>query len=607
MNRIKSILLYFISLSGLLSFYSCEDYLEIDPGVVDGSIAYLDVTLSYEAETSVDLQSRAASDYQGGTAGNTIRNIDELWMVVYDSEKKLKAKLPVVGSGTTVNKINAKITNVNNDDDNDNREESEKQPGDDYLQDNTGGKVTYNLEIPSDRYYIYAVANVSGFSALSETDLDTPDKLKSIKCTWQSNISDNSEMFGIFSINPNRNQTDENTIAITNKVTSLHAWVRRLASKVTVAFDGTDLYNNVQVYVYDITIHDIPKDCYLGYENHPGWLNSDGTAWTPGKVDIDGTQHKEANRGDRYKVLEKTGETIKILDEFVDNDIPTINSENYLHICNKKHPYLGKGDSGDSETILTETHAYAAKSLFFYENMQGTGKKKQQTDPDNPNIIWKPNPSEDVEGSGWKDEKAYGTYIEVTGYYRCTSTNEHVSAGPIKYRFMLGQDTDMNYDAIRNTHYKLTLKLKGYGNDADWHIEYKEAPAIRVASPQYISYLYNKSMNATVRITGDLDDTDILHAVIIGTEVPTDKKLGFREEPEDEKASQTYWRPWGDGLAPKKAVSPNTPILRRLKILLRHQRTFTIREPSIMTARGIRSSLFVNLSLFSSEELTEPV
>ena len=566
MNRIYKYIVYLFSFLAVFAMGSCEDVLEYNPGLIDGSTAYVQLTLSYDKETSIDLRSRAASDYNGGTPGNAIRNIDEVWMVIYDADKKLLAKMPIVGNGTEINTLGIEISNVVNKDDQDNREPAEKNPGNQYLQDNTAGKVTCDLKIPTGRYYIYAVANVEGFAALTEEDIASPELLKSIKCRWETIITDNSEMFGIFSANSsNRNQTDENTIAVTNRTVTLHAWVRRLASKVTVAFDGTDLYDNVQVYVYDISIKDIPQTCYLGYENHPGWLNSDGTPWTPGKQDIDGTLHKENSRSDRYNVLHENGEIITILDEFKDSDINNVNPQNYLHICNGAHRYLGKGDTGNAESILDDTHAYTARSLYFYENMQGTGKKKQQTHPDNPSEIWKPNPDENVPGSGWKDEKAYGTYIEVSGYYRCTTNNEHVSAGPIKYRFMLGQDTDMDYNAIRNTHYKLTLQLKGYGNDADWHIEYKEDPAIRIASPQYISYLYNKTMNATVRITGELDDSDVLHAVIIGTEVPGDKKLGFREEPSDEKSIQTYWRPWGDGKITQGSDKPEYPDPKKYK------------------------------------------
>ena len=73
--------------------------------------------------------------------------------------------------------------------------------------------------------------------------------------------------------------------------------------------------------------------------------------------------------------------------------------------------------------------------------------------------------------------------------------------GPIKYRFMLGKDVITDYNAERNHHYKLTLKFKGYANDADWHIEYEEPePGIEVPNPYYISYLYNRTMNLPVKL-----------------------------------------------------------------------------------------------------------
>ena len=79
--------------------------------------------------------------------------------------------------------------------------------------------------------------------------------------------------------------------------------------------------------------------------------------------------------------------------------------------------------------------------------------------------------------------------------------DKKVGRGPIKYRFMLGKDVITDYNAERNHHYKLTLKFKGYANDADWHIEYEEPePGIEVPNPYYISYLYNRTMNLPVKI-----------------------------------------------------------------------------------------------------------
>ena len=228
-------------------------------------------------------------------------------------------------------------------------------------------------------------------------------------------------------------------------------------------------------------------------------------------------------------------------------------------MCNSGHPYLGKGEEGADKAINDKAHAHTARSLFFYENMQGTGKNKQQPHPDDSTKIWYPNPSENDLTSGWKDHKPYGTYIEVSGYYRNSSNNEFVSSGPIKYRFMLGQNTSTDYDAVRNAHYKLTLVLKGNGNDADWHIDYKEKVGLHISSPQFISYLYNKDMNLTVKMSGELDDSYYLRAEIIGTDdkeikykhgVPSNsiKNADFRKRfyENDNLTEQTYWEPWGN-------------------------------------------------------------
>ena len=53
----------------------------------------------------------------------------------------------------------------------------------------------------------------------------------------------------------------------------------------------------------------------------------------------------------------------------------------------------GKGEEGDEQDIITNTHAHKAQSLFFYENMQGKGKSKKQSqngvDIDYPDLMSK--------------------------------------------------------------------------------------------------------------------------------------------------------------------------------------------------------------------------
>ena len=99
-----------------------------------------------------------------------------------------------------------------------------------------------------------------------------------------------------------------------------------------------------------------------------------------------------------------------------------------------------------------------------------------------------------------------------------------MSEGEITYRFMLGKDTDTDYDAQRNYHYKLTMKFNGYANDVDWHIDYDyvpKPPEIVVPTPMYISYLSNRSLEvpATVYYDNSLASVKSLRADIIENEL----------------------------------------------------------------------------------------
>ncbi len=65
---------------------------------------------------------------------------------------------------------------------------------------------------------------------------------------------------------PDRNAPDD-LVTINSPGVQLHSWLRRAASKVTVAFDGSGLYANVQIYIENVILKDIPKTCSLGNPN----------------------------------------------------------------------------------------------------------------------------------------------------------------------------------------------------------------------------------------------------------------------------------------------------------------------------------------------------
>lgn len=495
----------FAALMTLFIITSCADSLGMDFGKYTDGDAVISVNISFDQDQT-NLDTRAT----GGDKGNIIQDMNPLYMVVYNEDGSLYGFYPVWGDGITPH---ADITEVKHTLA-DNRLDEEKVPGG-GLQDTQTGKVTYNLKLSSGKYYIYAVANVADLPSL---DISTREKLKALKFTWnQTTTSNNSQMFGIFTENPDRSAKDLGPLSISAGTTQLHCWARRLASKVTVAFDGSELNDNVQIFITDIAIKDIPRTCTLGLLNKPG-DGLDGNNTTIRNERHDATKYPDG-------VIE-TGKSIKVQD--LPSDVTTILPDRYLHVCNKVHPYLGIGEDGGSKE---NPHKHDALSLFFYENAQGTGKSKKQSQAGN--SIDFPNDNINVPGSGWKDEKPFGTYIEVKGYYRCITHDVHEGSGPIVFRYMLGQksENDNDYNALRNIHYKLTLKFKGYGNDADWHIDYDEKPGIYVTSPQYISYLYNKMMMTSVKIVGEMEP---------GTKLKVDIL-------EDQTQEDTYWRPWGDG------------------------------------------------------------
>ncbi|MEE1460129.1 MAG: hypothetical protein U0K51_11875 [Segatella copri] len=472
-HKLLHIIYFIVPMLFMVAMGGCSDdlYYDVNGAIREGETVIVPISIDFDKEDSLELNTRAI----GAQPGNSIQDIKDFWMLVYNEDKTLFRKFHItVDADGICSTTDSEISDMEYKSDSDNR-----LPDENDLQDDAAGYLRFNLKLDSHPYYIYGVANVDDFET---KDVSTVDKLKNLECPWnEQSLAKNSEMYGIFSIGQDRNAVDDDPITLrvnnAGQVQLLHCWLKRLASKVTVAFDGSELYDDVEVYIESIKICDIPKKCTLGVPNHPG-LNMDNLA--------------DAN--DRYTIengviADGGSDVIQTLSE---NDKKNLSPNKYYHVCNTTHVYGGPEageDDASNSIVLDHKHSHKAKSLFFYENLQGIGKDKAQS-KDGVNIDY-PNPEENNLESGWKDNKAYGTYIEVRGYYRNTSGRGAVSEGPIKYRFMLGQDVTTNYDAYRNTHYKLTLKLRGYANDYDWHIDYKEDTGIYMTSPQYISYLYN--------------------------------------------------------------------------------------------------------------------
>lgn len=329
------------------------------------------------------------------------------------------------------------------------------------------------------RYKIYVVANVDGFSAsdLNIESFKTIEKLKNYSLKWNANnIASNDAMFGFFTEKSTTGfdviYEDAPEIILSSNNVSLHAWMKRAASKVTIAFDGSQLNDNVNIYIKKVRIKDIPLNCKLGAENKPASLE---------ELILNGEE----------KVYDATD-----------------GISNATRVS-KREPYFPDftGYSDDEENVRKwreQVHSENSDALYFFENCQGIsttgssdddGSWKAQTDTNNNG---KP---DDAEKGILKDTKTFGSYIEVEAYY----TNDNFGAqtkGHIIYRFMLGMNTTNDFNARRNNHYKLTLCFKNNANNADWHIDYNDEPGIYIPETIYVSYTYNTPSKLPVRVVG---------------------------------------------------------------------------------------------------------
>lgn len=449
-----------------LIFTACQDELLYDTTVIGEGEANVNVRVEFHSLEPA-LGSRSA--------GNAVDRVDQLWVVIYNvnadgSEAGLYEKVRIYDrvAGYSLPGSNFNIDQTGNSADPVDAETvtpSDNQnvgPADGTIG-ASGQKTpsaTFSLShIPFGRYKMFAVANVD----LTNVDCTTIDDLRGKRFDWQTNVSLNNQMFGYFTMStPSSAETsagfDAPMLVINQGAVSLHSWIKRLVSKVTVSFDASDLKENVRIYIKSITIHDIPASCALGEVNAPSDPDE----------------------------LIKNGESFTYYGNGQEGDA---NHENWAIVLSKGAAYGGQTG-----------HLESDPALYFYENMQGDYPGVASMDKrQDPGAVGTPIDTPE-DGADYKDHQLCGTYIEVVGYYD-SRNKDKVSQGPIRYRFMLGKNSTYNYDAERNFHYKLTLKFRGWANEADWHISYKEyTPTLITPEPYYISYLYNQQMDFPARV-----------------------------------------------------------------------------------------------------------
>lgn len=458
----RRFIIYIAAFIAMCAFWSCEDDFDFSQVTVGEGEAVVSATIDYEPSMSSPVG-------QSRSSGTAISEIKELAIVIYKSNHELYK---------IYNNSDLKLTHSINIE-----KPEDYQPGMNVAEDTTA-RVTFSLPepLPFGRYYMYAVANLG--KPVTEEMAETEETLKSQNMTWKwGDVSQNAQMFGYMTADDNRTSSGyEAPLLIVNKAnTSLHSWIKRLASKVTVAFDGSGLHQNIWVYVHNVSIRQLPLNCKLGEPNKPG----------EGGVSDDGYGDTKSLHAEQFLIYNDSVVVDK--DAYPDEK----DYKKWLVVAN------GSGIKGSAKHTKTDP------ALYFYENMQGDYEndpnkrwydKTQNPDSVGTNVT----PGMD----DYKDNVPYGTFVEVEAYYVSNNVG-NISSGPIKYRFMLGQNTTYNYDAIRNRHYKLTLNFKGYANQPDWHIEYYEETPDMFIPEAYMPYLYNSYIDYPLRFRGNLLSLDM--------------------------------------------------------------------------------------------------
>ncbi len=434
-----------LAIFAMVAVAGCQDDLFDDPMRPTGEGTAV-------IEASVDFRPMAGA--LSRSAGNSISSIDKIWVLLYTTEGNL-------AFSTQLNRDDVTISNQNR---------TDADTGTDFnrAEDKTE-RATFRLAVPYGNYRMYAVANVGNIDEYSN-EIASESGLKAIRFKWNNeDVTKNAQMFGYFT-NDGENWTgaEAPNVRIDQSTTKLKAWIKRVASKVTVAYDGSKLRKGVEIYIKSVTIKDIPYSSQLGEGN--------------AVKDTDAVKYAEAHASQTIVYGEGPQET-------AETNWPCITKEN---------PY-GKPQVGSD-------HSAGADALFFFENMQGTGQDKEKwQDADGDGKVDFPG-ANDPESDDFKDNKdgrSLGTYIEVEAYYKA-ALFDNTGKGRIVYRFMLGKDVSKDYNAERNHHYKLTLCFNGNANDVDWHIDYERDPGLYFPVPYYISYIYNEEMIFPLTIVGDI-------------------------------------------------------------------------------------------------------
>lgn len=242
----KSFLKYIIVSLAIFAVTGCQDDFMKEETVGEGN-ANISVVLDFKPMSSSLSRSRSA--------GDALKEINSLHVLLYDFNTK-----------SLINKWNIEDYSVSDEI----RDNSDAENG--HSGETSTKHATFKLpnKIDYGKYYMYAVANIPDLLTSPEYSeaIKTVEGLNNIPLLWNSNnVTDNGQMIGCLMTRITTMPIYDEPLILNENNTSLHAWLRRAASKVTVAFDGSELAEGVSIYFKAVRIKNIPATCKLGTEN----------------------------------------------------------------------------------------------------------------------------------------------------------------------------------------------------------------------------------------------------------------------------------------------------------------------------------------------------
>ena len=177
------------------------------------------------------------------TGGNAVKNIDNLCIVIYKSNGEYVNQYLLANNDECKKEYDYKYSETGND----------QMPPDvpqtsPYSQaEAETPRASFKIKnLPYGRYRIYAVANLGN---LSKDITATEETLKSYQVEWKTNVSLDNAMFGYFTTSEGQTSAGFTApdLIVNKKTTSIHSWIKRTVSKVTIAFDPSGLKEAVSV------------------------------------------------------------------------------------------------------------------------------------------------------------------------------------------------------------------------------------------------------------------------------------------------------------------------------------------------------------------------